>query len=386
MKISKCFEPVLICVVLVFVMAGCSAEEKAYKKEVKKQAVLAWYPSPLLPPVKDPYVFVWYGLSKKDNWRRIFHSNVCTWCSNSKWLYARGVLQTAWAYGPGANKLNSEDDWVWQYDRYSKSHLAYTMDEWSVKNAKDPENTPAWALKALQEAEKNHPESYSSVYYQGQESLAMLAGEGSLDLLIIEAYMNVHKRFPVRNYQANMEGTKARIDTARKAGAIEKVVAMLGHICKPQDYHPGHELTPEVLDEQIRQLRAYAPEMPGIGFYFERGSKELVMECDRLVYKHFIEPAPDVIIAKPAFEAKLSADKVTIRAEAQAKDNRKVTRYRWFIDNRLMAETSQPQWTWHICQETDGGHFITVHAVDEAFNRAAAQIHVNVQNSRKSKN
>ncbi|GIS63690.1 MAG: hypothetical protein CM1200mP2_59150 [Planctomycetaceae bacterium] len=42
---------------------------------------------------------------------------------------------------------------------------------------------------------------------------------------------------------------------------------MLGHICKSNEYHPGHQLTAEKIDQMIGELRRYAPEMPGIGFY-----------------------------------------------------------------------------------------------------------------------
>ena len=37
---------------------------------------LAWYPSPALPPVKDPYVFVWHGGSDKKLWKQFTVSNV----------------------------------------------------------------------------------------------------------------------------------------------------------------------------------------------------------------------------------------------------------------------------------------------------------------------
>jgi hypothetical protein len=70
---------------------------------------------------------------------------------------------------------------------------------------------------------------------------------------------------------------------------------------------------------------------------------------------------------------------VTLRAEAKAQEDRQVVRYRWFIDNRLVAETEQPQYVWDLRGERSGSHFVTVHAVDNAFHRAAAQILVNVQ-------
>lgn len=55
------------------------------------------------------------------------------------------------------------------------------------------------------------------------------------------------------------------------------------------------------------------------------------------------------------------------------------TGYRWFIDNRLVAETEQPRYLWDTRGERTGPHFITVHAVDDAWNRSATQIPVRVE-------
>ncbi len=118
--------------------------------------------------------------------------------------------------------------------------------------------------------------------------------------------------------------------------------------------------------------------MPGIGFYYS-GGKELAIECDALARKHFVEPAPDVTIAEPGFQALVTTPHVAVRAEAKAQDGRAIERCRWFVDNRLVAETKQPEYLWDLRGEQNGYHFLTVHVVDEAYNRAAAQILVTVQ-------
>jgi len=121
--------------------------------------------------------------------------------------------------------------------------------------------------------------------------------------------------------------------------------------------------------------------MPGIGFYYE-GGRELALHCDALARKYFVDPAPEVAITSPAFEACLSKSTtphVTIRAEAKARGDRKVVRYRWLIDNRLVAETTAPQFVWDLRGATPGMHFVTVHAVDDGWNRAAAQVLVRCQ-------
>lgn len=110
---------------------------------------------------------------------------------------------------------------------------------------------------------------------------------------------------------------------------------------------------------------------------FPEGGRELALQCDALARKYFVDPAPEVAIVSPAFEARRSKSTtphVTIRVEAQARDERRIVRYRWFIDNRLVAETTEPQFIWDIRVESSGMHFVTVHAVDDGWNRDAAQI------------
>ena len=48
-------------------------------------------------------------------------------------------------------------------------------------------------------------------------------------------------------------------------------------------------------------------------------------------------------------------------------------------DNRLVAETKQPRYLWDTRGERTGHHFITVHAVDDAWNRAATRIPVQLE-------
>ena len=48
------------------------------------------------------------------------------------------------------------------------------------------------------------------------------------------------------------------------------------------------------------------------------------------------------------------------------------------IDNRLVAETDVAEYLWDTRGERPGYHFVTVHAVDSGWNRAAAQVMVMV--------
>ena len=84
------------------------------------------------------------------------------------------------------------------------------------------------------------------------------------------------------------------------------------------------------------------------------------------------------MILEPQFEATLATPHVVVRVEATAKSSREIAVYRWFIDNRLVAETDQPDFVWDLRGEHAGQHWITVHAVDSGFHRSATQIPVRV--------
>ena len=85
-----------------------------------------------------------------------------------------------------------------------------------------------------------------------------------------------------------------------------------------------------------------------------------------------------MVILEPQFEATLATAHVVILVEATAKSNREIALYRWFIDNRLVAETDRPAYVWDLRGEHPGQHWITVHAVDNGFHRSATQIPVRV--------
>ena len=338
--------------------------------ETAAERALALYPSASLAPVRDPYFFAFYNAGDRKQWRRLPTINVTTYSGHGGWLETRGVMNLGWAEGGPASWLPTAESFSTYYTNIATNNTIGFCGHESNLGERMP-----WLADAFRAAETAHPRVFSAYYYRGEPLMAKTAGEGHIDLLIQEGYTNVSKQFPRKGFAIGMEGIKARIDTARKHGAIERHIVMLGHICKADEYHRGHELTPEKLNGMITELRKYAPEMPGIGFY-GAGGDELAVECDRLARKHFVDPAPEILITKPRFEATLRAPHVAIEVEAVPKPDRKVVTYRWFIDNRLVAETNQPRYVWDTRGEQTGHHFITVHAVDDAWNRAASQIPV----------
>ena len=348
--------------------------------EEAEQRALALYPSAALAPVKDPYYMVYYNAGSRQQWRRLPTINMTTYSGQGVWLAPRGVANLSWAEGGPIDWLPTAESYTNYYTNVAKTNtVGFCGHESNLQGAQLD-----WLVDAFRAAERHFPQRFSAYYYRGEEKMSQAAGDGHIDLLIQEGYTSTHKQFPLRGYAIGIEGIKKRIDTARKFGAIERHVVMLGHICRPENYHPGHALTPEKIDALIGELRRYAPEMPGIGFYGVNG-EQLAIACDRLARKHFVEPAPEVTILEPAFEATLTSPHVAVRAEATAKADRQVTVYRWFVDNRLVAETDNPDYVWDLRGERSGHHWITVHAVDDGFNRAATQIPVYVVRPRSGK-
>ena len=336
---------------------------------------LALYPSPLLPPVANPVIVVWYGLQDEEVYRRLPSATMTTYSGLGDRLSQHGVLNLGWGEGGPAGWLASQEAWERYYVGIAGRQLGYCMHEWHMSS-----DTPdaQWAVAAVRAATQAHPACYAAFFYQGQAPMARLVAEGHLDLNILQGYTHVTSSYPTKHFAIGMAGIKGRIDVARKAGSLEGLVVMLGHIAKHEDYHQGYELTEEVLDAQIAELRAYAPQMPGIAFYYSGGA-DLAARCDALARKYFIDPAPDVVLVDPRFETTLTAPHVTVRAQAEAKAGAEIVAYRWFIDNRLVAETTEPEYLWDTRGEHPGYHFITVHVRDSAWNRAAAQILVTVR-------
>jgi hypothetical protein len=341
---------------------------------------LRWYPSAWLPPVRSPYLFMWYfGEPPR------YPGAVANSCGGSDEAAQRGMLPLSWFYGPNNPWLKSEQAFVDAYVRVARSGtLGIMVDEWQPEDEKQemlkPGNPYAitGSLKGMVEAKHLNPAMLITVAWRGEETIAPVTAQGLPDFLLVEAYTHLSRKFP-REWALDGDLVQLghRLDTARRLGLIEQTIPWFGMVLAPDDYHPGERLTPELIDRQLARAREIAPEMPGVAFY-ANGDNALAVAADQLTAKHYVAPAPDVVLTTPAFQSVLTTPHVTLRARATGKDARPVVRYRWFIDQRLMAESSTPTWVWDLRGEVNGPHVATVHAVDAAWNRAAAQMPVTV--------
>jgi membrane carboxypeptidase/penicillin-binding protein PbpC len=195
---------------------------------------------------------------------------------------------------------------------------------------------------------------------------------------MIESYTHAKKKWNP-SWTIGMSGIKKRVDRARELGMIDRTICWLGTILAEDEYHEASGvLTAERVEKQVAELRRHAPEMPGMIFY-SNSNPELAAACDRILEKHFVAPAPSVHFTQPHVEQALTDDVVVLKVEAEGRDGRAIRKYRWFIDNRLVAETDEPTYKWDITAEWPGRHMLTVHAIDEDWNRAAAQVPVKIR-------
>ncbi len=344
-----------------------------------QKTALRYFPSAFMAPVRSPYIFYWdFGTAPN------YPGSVTNAIGGGQpETQQAGRLTLGWFYGPQDPWLKDEQGFIDYYVNAAKSGtLGVMVDEWQKAEAGQPPLEPAnpfgitGSIKGILAAKKVNPAFYIAVAWRGEDNIEGATKYGEPDLLMIEAYSHVEKIFP-REWGTNgsMGSPKARIDTARRLGMVERTIPWLGMILAKENYHPGEPLTASELERQIVELRKYAPEMPGIAFY-ANGDPLLADAADRLAYKHFVQPAPDVVIKEPGYQQVIKTPHQIITVKATPKDNRTILKYRWFVDNRLLTETTTPEYIWDVRGESAGMHILTAHAIDSSYNRSATQIPV----------
>ena len=370
----------------------------------QRQRTLKYFPSASLPPVSNPYIFCYYNWNNDFNkllWPRLKVINTDVVFDDTA-LNQKGILTLSCKGGP-------QFDWMGNYETcfniYSNARFGITVDEWqsvddsNKRNENYDHDTPMGkridtSIKALAAVKEKFPNMLLGVYWRGEISLKPLAAKGLPDLVISEGYTHL-PRFP--QWEIGTAENIHHFDWAKEDGYYEQTICLHGAINIPMQY-PGydHHFTPESLAEEVRVLRKKYPEVMGSGLYCEisksdneekaawKWNPQEAMEAlwpvfegyERALQRYFIDPAPDVILTSPEYEAKITSAKVLLKAEAMCKDQRKMLKYRWFVDNRLVAETTVSEYLWDTRDTESGHHVLTVHAIDDGWNRAAAQIPV----------
>ena len=151
------------------------------------------------------------------------------------------------------------------------------IDEYTYDD--DPE-TIKINIEALTRARAARPDKFITAWAHTPDHYINLF-RTTADLVWIESYMTLHgpKRYE--------EFFGSQINDLRKHGMSERAVLVQGI------FGWKTPMTLEDLENSVRFVRHYAPEIPGMGFYggFVRGpwAKHYAL-CDELCYKYFIAP------------------------------------------------------------------------------------------------
>ncbi len=388
--------------VMAIIIAGISnVHGKSLRPENPKTLAqpLAVYPSAKLPPISQPMFFGLYNMPVTRKQQEMVHKWVPHWnlltnvrghgkqpIETVKYCIKNGILPLNWIIGPMRPKWDRQSDWIYCYlsAARDKNIIGIGVDEWQPNGVESYGGTKVvnFAANGLIWAKQEHPEFYQMVFWRGEDNIIQkVIAKNCVDLLIVEGYTYTWVR---DDWSISPPDTLKRVNLARKWGAIEKTIVMLGQVttepCKtnPKLKPPGAE----EFEKQIKYFRKNAPEMPGIAFYIAGRNFEVIKDklqaCDRLFVKYYLDPAPKIEILYPKPKQFLTGI-CKISANVKLKKAKNVKEYLWFIDNRLMGRTTSPQWNWNTRLEMPGEHIITVQAVDDNYNRGVKQISVKVK-------
>ncbi len=364
---------------------------------------IAVYPSAKLPPISEPMFFGFYNMPCSREKQKMVHKWIPHWnlltnvrsrsghdeqlTETVEYCIGHGILPLNWILGPMQPRWDRQSDWVYYYlsAARNKNLIGIGVDEWQPNGVACYGGTKVvnFAATGLIWAKQEHPEFYQMVFWRGEDNIIKkVVKQKCIDLLIVEGYSYIWLR---DDWSIQPPDTMKRVELARKWGAIERTIVMLGQVTT-EKCKTNSKLKPPgsiEFEKQIRYFRKHAPEMPGIAFYIAANSfdaiKDKLQACDRLFVKYYLKPAPEVIIASPQANSVITGVcKISAIAKAKKSDSN-IIYYLWFVDNRLMAKTIKPQWNWNTRLELPGEHIITVQAVDSKYNRGVKQIKVRVR-------
>lgn len=371
--------------------------------EAIRKRTLKYFPSAHLPPVKNPYIFLLcvYGRSFQD----IFWNNLRTFNTDGVYLRPeyeqRGILCLRASHMPNEFRSRFSKSKQSFLNDFQKSTNGVAIDEWQSRGKKTRGDAQAQgmgansaktvdnALDAIREYKQRDPRKILGVYWRGEDSLQELAKYGLPDLVIPEIYTSFTAPSQRKWEIKKIEDVK-HFKWAKNDGYYDQVIPLHGCVFAAESFPDNKKTwTRERLEHDIRYVQKNHPSFIGQGLYCSTGGRtekkitdlmKVVKIADEILHDVYVKPAPSTVITSPVFESRLSrkSPHVRIKVAASAQDGRKITQYRYFIDNRLIAESTEPELLWDIRGEKNGHHLITVHAVDSGFFRSASQIPVMV--------
>lgn len=217
----------------------------------------------------------------------------------SGWLDPRlteavGRTTLDWAYGMNHPDAKGPGDWEKLCSEQGRAFprrkspaqfisAGVALDEWVP--AKKPQNE-AWISEGLRAGKRQNPDAFIAVWSTDPSpALLDLAREGTVDLIMVEAYTHCDPQSPpglVTSWGHAMRRCEAFV----KAGLEEKTIFGFGHINGASQLK-GERLSGAWLREKMAELKQRFPKMPGVAFFQNKSPdtpelRELIRACDEL--------------------------------------------------------------------------------------------------------
>ena len=217
----------------------------------------------------------------------------------SGWLDPRlteavGKTTLDWAYGMNHPDAQGAEDWARPCSEQGRTFprkkspaqfvsAGLALDEWVP--AKKPQNE-AWICEGLRTGRRQNPDVFIAVWSTDPTpGLLDLAREGTVDLIMVEAYTHCDPQSPP-GLVTSWGNAMRRCELFAKAGLEDKTIFGFGHINGTSQLK-GERLSGTWLRARMKELKERFPRMPGVAF-FQNSSpdtpelRELIRACDQL--------------------------------------------------------------------------------------------------------
>ena len=222
--------------------------------EIAKRT-LKFYPSAHLPPISQPYYFLWACWSGRGEfgWDKFKYMNIDS-MRKKKALLDRGILALRGVSGPQRKYFSN----LKAIEKVYRDPVGIGIDEWQENDRPEYKKYASNAAKVLKKLDQENPSQFICVFWRREKNLPEL-GEVP-DLVALEVYTHVvtNKRYGL-NY---LRTVIYRINALKKYSPHSRTIPILGELAPPKYYDKLYKNNPfnaEVLENQVKTLRAKFP-------------------------------------------------------------------------------------------------------------------------------
>ena len=263
---------------------------RATVQQAQRQATTAEFRFPV---TSRRLHFPWFGWNDNEGKVEKCRYPTMVLARNSKeiayWKH-RGVMAGIWKDGRHKSKTAEECSTYWPLK--TEGFDAIMIDEIGGYDNDALKNS--LCVQGLARfCQKKNDDLFVALWVPGvlRESLAGIAKhiyrKKGVDLLMLETYIN-YLEPELKTYYPT-EALRQRIDMARKQDVLTHSIITIG-ILGNETIRP---LCQEDLEDQVRQIKRLAPEMPGLSIYGstkKMQNRDLLFFADRLCEKYYVSP------------------------------------------------------------------------------------------------